>query len=122
MLDQLASSLGRQAGIPQKAQRTTYEIVTTLSVAGKSDWDAIKVNCVPKATAYSRAVDNSRESRGAAAIAPVKLDADKLAALKDRAYGLQKEFFELFPHNLNGAERNCDPDIRSTGPGSPLLS
>jgi tetratricopeptide (TPR) repeat protein len=30
-----------------------------------------------------------------------------LAALKDRAYGLQEEFSALFPQDLNGAERNA---------------
>ena len=84
----------------------TYEVLATVSLGGRSDWRSVIIKCIQKETAFQRAIEKDRAIRGVTTLGAVTLNSEQLADLKRELHGLQSEFFQLFPDDLEGAEAN----------------
>ena len=84
-----------------------YEVLATVSLEGRTDFQKVIVKCIPKETAFQQAIEKDREIRGASALAIVQLNTNQLSELKRKLNKLQSEFFVLLrAGDLDGAEAN----------------
>jgi tetratricopeptide (TPR) repeat protein len=80
----------------------SYEIVVTAELGKQTDYQLIKVTCLAKAEAYTRAIELDRARRGAPKVVTPSHDID-LREVKRRLYSLQEQFFQEYPGNLDEA-------------------
>jgi tetratricopeptide (TPR) repeat protein len=99
----------------------SYEVVVTASIDGTSDWHSIHVKCLQKAAAYRQAIDRDREYRGVSRLVLVTPEEVPLAQLKQELSQMQKRFFEVYPHDLDGALDNISKTLDVLDPVLPLF-
>jgi tetratricopeptide (TPR) repeat protein len=84
-----------------------YEVLATVSLGGRTDFQKVMVKCIPKEIAYQQAIDKDRKIRGASTLLTVPRDPGQLLELKGKLNMLQQEFFVLLKAgDLDGAEAN----------------
>ncbi len=83
-----------------------YEIVVSVFAGEEQDFRLINVKFLDKATVYKNAIRRDRARRGATPLILAKPEEVSLGELKNDLYELQKEFFEFYPNDLDGAQEN----------------
>ncbi len=84
-----------------------YKITATVSFGGNTDFYSVNVNCLAKGEAFKQAITKDREVRGVGTLNTVVLDETQLRQLKSELNRLNREFFNLFPGDLDAAEANA---------------
>jgi tetratricopeptide (TPR) repeat protein len=81
----------------------TYEVVVSVSGDGEEDFHSINVRCLEKAAVYESAIVKDRQIRGVSPLVVATREEVSLGQLKQELNQMQKQFFELYPHDLDGA-------------------
>ncbi|MBE7556062.1 MAG: tetratricopeptide repeat protein [Anaerolineales bacterium] len=98
-----------------------YEIVITVSTDKESDYHSINVKCLQKATAYKNAIEKDREHRDVTNLVLMTPQEVPLVQLKKDLYQMQKQFFEFYPNDLDGALKVISRTLDTLDPVLPIF-
>ena len=98
-----------------------YEIVVSIAVAGDQDFRSIKVACLEKAEVYRTAIEHDRQERGVASLVLATAEEVSLDQVKKDLYQLQKQFFDFYPQDLEGAQAIIYQTLDILDPVLPLF-